>query len=71
MKYIMIILCTTLPFICSAGGGGELRPETTLTSSKPEIVYHMGEQDGLFDLLMGHWLIISGRFRKFLVGLII
>ncbi len=53
MKNVIFILCTALPFICSAGGGGGLRPEAAFTSSKPEIVYHMGEQDGVVRFAYG------------------
>jgi hypothetical protein len=48
MKYTLIILSILLPFFAQAGGGGGLRPGMEMmTANSPEIVFNLGDKDGI------------------------
>lgn len=47
MKCTLVILTVLIPFFAQAGGGGGLRPGMESGMVRPEIVYHLGESNGI------------------------
>ncbi|MBS1972661.1 MAG: hypothetical protein JSU04_20300 [Bdellovibrionales bacterium] len=53
MKFTLAILTVLVPFFVHAGGGGGLRPGMESGMVRPEIVYHLGESNGVTSFAFG------------------